>query len=101
VCNDAHRNHVTKEATDNIAKALESELASLDSCVPGGHPSFTLRFDSTSTLTGFGIDDEHPGGGISGASCVDSVRAKQPAVTYPGPATLRCREQCRARPRSR
>ena len=61
-----------------------------------------MRFDSGATLTEFGVDAER---GNEGA-CVDALRQQRPAVTYQGPATLRCAERCNnptttARPRRR
>jgi hypothetical protein len=93
VCVNAHpRLRVNADTESKIASAVSSEMSQLHNCTHGGPaPSLTLRFDSAGELTEFGIDDEHS---RNERGCVESVRSHRPALSFPGPATLRCSERC-------
>jgi hypothetical protein len=94
VCFNANATRARLGADDEarLTSSLAGETQTLRSCTRGGAlPSLTLRFDSTSTLTEFGVDDERSS---SDSGCVDGVRSHKPAVTFPGPATVRCSEHC-------
>ncbi len=91
VCNVAQKGRVTPADEQRLTGELAEVMSSLRSCGQGtATPSLTMRFDSTATLTGFGVDAER---GNEGA-CVDSIRQRHPSVTFQGPATLRCFEHC-------
>ncbi|MBX3228016.1 MAG: hypothetical protein KIT84_27675 [Labilithrix sp.] len=91
VCYVANKGRVAPADEQRLAGELASELTLLRSCGSSNvRPSLTLRFESSGQLTGFGVDAER---GNEGA-CVNTVREHRPAVTYPGPATLRCSERC-------
>jgi hypothetical protein len=67
-------------------------LQSIHACVHGASPTLTLRFDSQGMLTHFGMDADADDG--ADAACLDTMRSHRPAVTFPGPATVRCGERC-------
>lgn len=87
----AARGAVPVAEDERLAPALAETFQSLRGCISSGRtPSLTLRFDSSSTLTGFGVDDERSGD----APCVEAIRQRWPNVSFAGPATLRCVERC-------
>jgi len=93
VCTNAHsRVRLAPADEQKLTSALASELDTLQKCTPQGQPpGLTLRFDSTGTLTHFGVDDErHSADGM----CVDGVRSHKPTLSFPGPSTVRCGERC-------
>lgn len=87
-CFIAQRGRVAPADEQKLAGDLNDALTSLRACGPGN--SLTLRFDSTGQITEFGVAAERG----NESACIDSVRAKKPAVSYPGPSTLRCYEKC-------
>lgn len=102
VCVNAHpRLRVNADTEAKITSAVSNEMSQLHNCTHGGPaPSLTLRFDSTGELTEFGVDDEHSRVN-NAAGCVDAVRTHRPALSFPGPATLRCSERCDRRQQQR
>jgi len=91
VCFAANRGRVAPVEEQRLGNELAGELTQLRGCgSANARPSLTLRFDSAAALTGFGVDAER---GNEGA-CVNAIREHRPAVSYPGPATLRCSEKC-------
>ncbi len=97
VCTNAHpRARISPDAEARIGAAVAGELSQLRGCTGGRAPSLTLRFDSAGELTEFGIDDERSRRYVTGAAaCVEALRSHRPAISYPGPATLRCSERCK------
>lgn len=89
VCMVAQKGRAAQADEQRLAGELSGVLGALRLC-GNGQNSLTMRFDSGATLTGFGVDAER---GNEGA-CVDAIRQQRPAVTYQGPATLRCAERC-------
>ena len=87
-CFVAQKGRVAPAEEQRLATDLAEPLSALRSCGSGN--SLTIRFDSAGQLTEFGVDAER---GQEGA-CVQAVRQKQPAVSFPGPSTLRCSERC-------
>jgi hypothetical protein len=51
----------------------------------------TLRFDSAGALTYFGVEE----GEGADEKCASALNAYRPSITYSGPSTVRCAEQCR------
>lgn len=87
-CFVAQKGRVAPADEQKLASDLSDALTSLRACGPGN--SLTLRFDSTGQMSEFGVAVERG----NESACIDSVRAKKPAVSYPGPSTLRCYEKC-------
>ena len=93
VANVAYRHRVQPADEARLTQGLADVTQALHQCVAGRVPSLTLRFDSGARLTGFGVDADHYSMGAD--ACIDSVNQRMPAVSYPGPSTLRCYEHCR------
>lgn len=94
VCNVAQKGRVAPDDETRFTSGLVEVTEALRQCRLGGKPpSYTLRFDSSGALTGFGVDHvpEEEGGD---AACIEAVNQRRPAITYPGPATVRCTERC-------
>jgi len=95
VCYVANKGRLPPAEEQRLGGELANELATLRGCgSANARPSLTLRFDSSAKLTQFGIDAER---GNEGA-CVNTMRDRLPAVTFQGPATLRCSEKCGGEP---
>jgi hypothetical protein len=94
VCNVALRKRVPAADEARFAAALADPLRALHACARHGAPPMTLRFDSAGALTYFGVEEdeanEHDPDG-----CASQVRGLRPSITYAGPSTVRCAEQCR------
>lgn len=92
VCNLADaRGRMATDAEARFTAALADDVQTARGC--SSHASFTLRFDSTGTLTEYGIDAEEN-------ACINTLRGHRPALTYPGPAIARCAEHCKRESRS-
>ena len=87
VCNLADaKGRMAADAEQRFTAILAEDVQTARSCAP--RSSFTLRFDSSGALTEYGVDAEE-------SSCIDTLRGHRPAITYPGPAIVRCAEHCR------
>lgn len=92
-CAVGQKGRVPAAEEARLTQQLADVTEALHQCVGGRIPSMTLRFDSTGTITGFGV--AHDPGGLTADSCIDSINTRMPAVSYPGPAALRCTEHCK------
>jgi hypothetical protein len=95
VCHVATKGRAAPADEARLTSSLAEETRVIRECVRGPAPSMTLRFDSTGTLTGFGVDQAPEESGEA-ASCIEAINLRRPAVSYPGPSTLRCVERCAA-----
>lgn len=91
-CSVGQKGRIAAADEARLTQGLADVTESLHECFGGRIPSMTLRFDSTGTITGFGV--AHETGGMTADSCVDSINHRMPAVSYPGPVALRCSEHC-------
>lgn len=74
-----------------MASALAPIFAQMRACPAGSPPPpLVLRFDSGGALTSFGVD----AGGLGDGACIGSFREMTPALTYEGPAVVRCTARC-------
>jgi hypothetical protein len=92
-CTVATKGRMAAADEARLTQGLADVTESLHQCIGPRIPPMTLRFDSAGTITGFGVP--HEPGGITADSCVDAINLRVPAVSYPGPAAVRCAERCR------
>jgi hypothetical protein len=92
-CAVGNKGRVPAAEEARLTQQLADVTEALHQCVGGRIPSMLLRFDSTGTITSFGV--AHDPGGMTADSCIDSINLRMPAVSYPGPAALRCNEHCK------
>jgi hypothetical protein len=92
-CAVGNRGRVPAAEEARLTQQLADVTEALRQCVGERIPSMLLRFDSTGTITSFGV--AHDPGGMTADSCIESINQRMPAVSYPGPAALRCTEHCK------
>lgn len=90
-CRDASGRRMASAAEARLVSALDPLVARMRSCPAGNPPPpLVLRFDSGGALTSFGVD----AGGVGAGGCIGAFRESGAALTYPGPAVIRCTSDC-------
>jgi hypothetical protein len=75
-----------------LTSGLAETARAIEHCYPNKPThTFQLRFNSASTLTGFGVDIDDE----DGPPCMVDIRARMPEITMAGPSTVRCTEKCK------